>query len=180
MKAASTLALGKLFAAMSLAAIGGANAIVPEIHREVVVRHGWLSERAFADLFAVSQATPGPNLLIVSLVGWKLTGAAGLAVATLAFLAPSILLVLAVGRLMHRRAIGGAVALLQEALAPIAVSLVAASGLIMAQAADTSLLLLLITVGSATFVVGSRRNPLWALAIGVGLVVVAQSVSGRR
>ena len=49
------------FAIMSLLALGGANAVVPEMHRQAVELRGWMSDREFTDMFAMSQAAPGPG-----------------------------------------------------------------------------------------------------------------------
>ena len=65
-------------------AFGGANAVIPEIHRDVVAVSGWMTDQQFADLFAISQAAPGPNILIVSLVGYQVAGVAGALVTTAA------------------------------------------------------------------------------------------------
>jgi chromate transporter len=65
------------FAIMSLLALGGANAVVPEIHRQAVEFRGWMTERQFADMFAISQAAPGPNVMIVTLVGFHVAGLPG-------------------------------------------------------------------------------------------------------
>src|SRR5579864_8192639 len=65
------------FAALSLVAIGGINAILPEIHRVVVDVEGWMTSGEFADLFALAQLAPGPNAMVVALVGWKVAGVAG-------------------------------------------------------------------------------------------------------
>ena len=70
------------FAMMSLLAFGGANAVVPEIHRQAVEIGFWMTERQFADLFAISQAAPGPNVMIVTLVGYHVAGFLGALVAT--------------------------------------------------------------------------------------------------
>ncbi|MGE5669353.1 MAG: chromate transporter, partial [Betaproteobacteria bacterium] len=59
------------FSALSLVAIGGINAIVPEIHRVVVDLQGWMTSAEFARLFALAQIAPGPNAMVVALVGWK-------------------------------------------------------------------------------------------------------------
>jgi hypothetical protein len=50
--------------------------------------------------FAISQAAPGPNVLLVSLIGWHIAGFAGLAIATLAMIFPSSLLAFIAGRLV--------------------------------------------------------------------------------
>lgn len=60
--------------ALSLFTIGGMNAAIPELHRQVVEVHGWMSDRRFADLFAIAQAAPGPNIIIVALIGWEVAG----------------------------------------------------------------------------------------------------------
>ncbi|HXM71201.1 MAG TPA: chromate transporter, partial [Thermoanaerobaculia bacterium] len=80
------------FASLSLVAIGGANAIMPDIHHRIVDVLGWMNDTTFANLFAIAQTAPGPNVLIVSLIGWHVAGLAGLAVATLAMILPSSLL----------------------------------------------------------------------------------------
>src|SRR6185437_6578527 len=77
------------FAALSLVAIGGINAILPEIHRVVVDVESWMTSAEFADLFALAQLAPGPNAMVVALVGWKVAGLAGALVATVAACGPS-------------------------------------------------------------------------------------------
>ena len=71
-----------MFMQFSLLAVGGANAIVPELHRVVVSELRWMSGQEFAALFALAQAAPGPNVLVVSLVGWKVAGVPGAIAAT--------------------------------------------------------------------------------------------------
>jgi chromate transporter len=53
-------------ALLSFVSIGGVNAAIPELHRQVVEIHHWLSEQQFTDFFAIANAAPGPNLLIVT------------------------------------------------------------------------------------------------------------------
>jgi len=161
--------LGQLaltFIAMSLGAIGGANAVVPEIHQQVVTLHGWLNDTTFANLFAIAQAAPGPNVMFVSLIGWHLAGPLGLVVVTVAICLPSSLLTFGVSRIRRRMMEAGWLKLLQTALMPIPLALMAASALIMARAADHTLLTVVVTLGTAFFVAFSNRNPLWALTVG--------------
>ena len=62
---------------MSLFAIGGANAPCPEMHRLAVEVQGWMTDRQFADMFAIAQVTPGPNVIIVTLIGYHVAGLPG-------------------------------------------------------------------------------------------------------
>jgi chromate transporter len=173
MSEASPGALAATFAMISLVAIGGANAVVPDIHRQIVEVHHWMDSATFAQLFAIAQVAPGPNVLIVSLIGWKLAGWGGLAAATIGMLAPSGLVAFASGRGLRTRAEAPWVKAAKTGLAPIAVGLIAASGLVMARAADSSLWLAGVTFAAAAFVVFTRHNPLIALAAAACAAVIA-------
>jgi len=74
------LALMGMFGSLSLLSIGGGNTVLPEMHLRAVSGQHWLTNSQFADIFSISQAAPGPSILIVALVGY----AAGLAVAGVA------------------------------------------------------------------------------------------------
>ncbi len=67
------------FALLSLFAVGGANAAIPEMHRIAVEVMHWMSDRQFADIFAIAQVSPGPNVIIVTLIGYHVAGLAGAA-----------------------------------------------------------------------------------------------------
>ena len=71
------------FGLMSLFAVGGANSAIPEMHRVAVDVQHWMNDKQFADVFAISQLAPGPNVLIVTLIGYSVAGVAGAVVATL-------------------------------------------------------------------------------------------------
>lgn len=161
------------FAALSLVAIGGANAIVPEMRHEVVEVFRWMDTPTFLNLFAIAQAAPGPNVLIASLVGWQVAGLPGLLVATLAISLPPSLIAFTTGRVLQRMAHSRAVVVLRAGLVPIAVGLILASGVVLARVADHSLLGVAITLGAAAMVVGTGLNPLAALASGTLVSVVA-------
>ena len=109
------------FATLSLVAIGGINAILPEIHRVVVDVEGWMSSAEFAELFALAQLSPGPNAMIVALVGWKVAGVAGALVATLAACGPSSVACYIAWQWADRLRQSKLRAIVQRALAPIAI-----------------------------------------------------------
>ena len=124
------VALALTFALMSLFAVGGANAAIPEMHRVAVdVRH-WLTDKQFADVYAISQLSPGPNVLIVTLIGYSVAGVAGALIATLAMCVPTAVLALFVSRLLARSSRARWPAIVQAALVPLSIGLMGASGLI--------------------------------------------------
>ena len=87
----ATIALALLFGQLSLLAFGGANSILPELQRQIVGR-GWMSGHEFAALFALAQAAPGPNMMVVSLIGWRVAGLSGALVSTIAIAGPTSVL----------------------------------------------------------------------------------------
>ncbi|MBS0223048.1 MAG: chromate transporter [Proteobacteria bacterium] len=163
------LQIARVFALLSLVSIGGANAVLPEIRRQVVVVQGWMSDPAFANVFAISHAAPGPNIIMVSLIGWQLAGLAGLLVATLAIMIPSCTLAFVAGRAIAHWSERRWTKLLREGLVPLALGLILASGLSMMQVADHDAVTVAISLATAAFVILSRRNPLWAIVTGAAI-----------
>ena len=154
------------FGLMSLFAVGGANAAIPEMHRVAVdVRH-WMTDKQFADVFAISQMAPGPNVLIVTLIGYSVAGVAGALVATLAMCGPTAVVAYYVSRLLTRSSHSRWPAIIQVALVPLSIGLMGASGLILALASDRNWTSALVTALSAVLAVATRLNPLWMLLAG--------------
>ena len=170
------VSLAGIFAELSLLAFGGGNTILPEMQRQVVDVHQWMTAREFSALFALAQAAPGPNLMIVPLVGWRVAGWPGLAVSALAKFAPSSMVTgLAMG-LWRRFKDKPWRRIVQTGLVPLTVGLVSSSAAIIARASDHSAGLAAITVLGAIAAVSGRINPLWILAGGgaAGLFGVGQ------
>lgn len=165
------LAVTLLFARLSLLAIGGGNAAVPEMHREIVERHGWMSDATFAEAWALSAAAPGPNVLVVVVLGWSLAGFAGLFGALLGFLGPAALLTWAVAGLAMRVEKHPLMIALRGGLVPLAYGLSMATGLVTAVAAANGTVMeealsIAITAGAALMAWRSSRSPFWALVAG--------------
>jgi chromate transporter len=151
------------FAIMSLLALGGANAVVPEMHRQAVELRGWMSDRQFADLFAISQVAPGPNVMIVTMIGYQVAGLSGALVATLAMCGPTAVLALFLGRTWDRFKDAPWRLAVQAGLVPISVGLVGASAIVLTRASDHNWVAVVITVATAAVAYGTRWNPLWLI-----------------
>lgn len=158
--------LAATFSTMSLFAIGGANAALPEIHRVAVTLNHWLTEQQFADAFAIAQLSPGPNVLIVTLIGYQAAGLVGALVATVGMCGPSATLAYVVSRLLGRAGQSPWPAIIQAALVPLSIGLMAASGLILALGSDRSVAAMVLTATVAVLAAVTRINPLWLLLAG--------------
>jgi chromate transporter len=158
--------LASTFGLMSLFAVGGANAAIPEMHRIAVDVQHWMTDKQFADVYAISQLSPGPNVLIVTLIGYSVAGVAGALAATLAMCVPTAVLAYYVSRLLARSGRSRWPAIIQAALVPLSIGLMAASGLIVALASDRTVTAALVTAVAAVLTFATRLNPLWILLAG--------------
>lgn len=153
-------------------AIGGFITTMPDLHRFVVDAHGWLTDESFVTLFALAQAAPGPNMIVVTLIGWELGGALGALLGTLAACLPTLFMAYGVSRFWSSYNGTGWYRLIERAVAPFAVGLVLATGVLLANGAAVRPLDYVLTAGTVAFMLLSRRSPLIPLAIAavVGLV----------
>lgn len=159
------------FGAISLVSVGGGIAVLPEMHRLVVEVHGWMSDADFARRFALAQAAPGPNVLVVGLFGWHVGGVAGMLTAVVAMTLPTSLLAFGFSRLRARLAGRFWLRVTERGLVPVAVGLIGASGLILAQGTATGWMPAVLTASSALFVWRTDYSPLWVLGAGAVLGV---------
>lgn len=157
------VALVLIFAELSLLGFGGGNTILPEMQRQVVDIHGWMTAQQFSALFALAQAAPGPNMMLAPLIGWQVAGLGGLAVTTIATFGPSSILIGVVMGLWRRFKDKPWRRVVQDGLVPITVGLVSASAAVLVTTSDTSWGLAAITAAAAALGMMKRVHPLLVL-----------------
>lgn len=163
---ATLASLAAIFTQLSLLAFGGGNTILPEMQRQVVDIHHWMSARDFSAMFALAQAAPGPNMMIVPLVGWHVAGWQGVLVTSLAKFGPSSILTGIVLKVWQRFKDRPWRRIAQAGLVPMTVGLVAASAALITEASDHTWSLAVITAAVALITFTTRIHPLWVLAAG--------------
>jgi chromate transporter len=153
------------FLSLSLVAFGGVGAVLPELRRRGVDVEHWITDAEFAQLYALAQATPGPPILIVTLLGLRAAGYPGALVATAATIVPTSLLVFAVARIWDRFAGSAWRTAIQRGLAPITAGLLAASAFVLVRTVDRSVTAVLITAAVAIVATRTRVDPLSVFAV---------------
>lgn len=167
------LQLAAVFAPLSLVAFGGGPTIVAELERQTVAVHGWLTHQDFIDIFAISRVAPGPGILMITLMGWKVAGWLGAIVASFAFYIPSGLLVFSASLLWRRHRTAAWRDTVERGLAPIAIGLIFAGAYSVLNATQGGVLAFA-TAGLAAAVLMWRRvNPLLLLTCGAALYALA-------
>jgi chromate transporter len=157
------------FALLSFVAFGGATALLPEMHRVVVENHHWLDDATFTHLYAIAQAAPGPNVLVVTLIGWEVAGLAGALMATLAMCLPmSVVIYLLIDRW---ESFAGArwQKAISLGVAPLAVGLIFSGATLIAQAASFGWAAWVLVGATVLANLRLKVHPLWFIGVG-GLI----------
>jgi chromate transporter len=162
-------AMFKQFLLLSLLSVGGANTTVSEMHRFMVIEHGWIDDTRFTELYAISQAAPGPNVLFVALFGIEAAGLAGLVVAMLGICGPSSVLALLLERAAAEPRNARWLGLARRSLAPLTVGLVLATGVVLARGAATDVATALLIATTVAAMLRTRAHPLLMIAIGAAI-----------
>ncbi|MFN8522246.1 MAG: chromate transporter [Chloroflexota bacterium] len=158
--------LARTWAVLSLIAIGGINTVIPEVYHQSVVVQRWITDAEFGNLLAISQTSPGPNGLVVSLIGWRVAGLAGFLVSTAAVQLPPAAVAFALSRLRQRLGAESWLGTAQSGLVPIAIGLILASGYVTAVAVDRTIAAVATTIIVSVVVWRTRLNPMWLLGCG--------------
>ena len=160
------IALAIVFTQLSLLAFGGGNAILPEMQHQVVHVHHWLTAEEFSALFAMAQAAPGPNMMIVPLVGWHVAGPAGLLVTSFAKFGPSSVITVFALKFWNQFKDHPLRERFEKALKPITVGLVLVSAWIIADASAQNSLLITIIAIATVMSLFKKVHPLWVMLFG--------------
>ncbi|MBK0064353.1 MULTISPECIES: chromate transporter [unclassified Acinetobacter] len=166
------MTLAVVFTQLSVLAFGGGNAILPEMQHQVVNIHHWMSAEQFSSLFAMAQAAPGPNMMIVPLIGWHVAGPAGLLVTSLAKFGPSSMITVYALKFWQRFKDHPFRRRFEKALKPITVGLVLVSAWMIAQASAQNTVLVLIVILTALLGLFKKIHPLWVMLLGATLGIV--------
>jgi chromate transporter len=96
------LRLASVMGLISVLSFGGANAVLPQLHSDVVDKQHWLTSPEFARFWALGQMVPGPTLTIGALIGYAVAGLVGAAVASFALFVPAGVIAYALGSAWER------------------------------------------------------------------------------
>lgn len=150
---------------LSLLTVGSALAVVPELHRLMVLDSGLLTEAQFNAAIAIAQAAPGPNVLFIAVMGYQAAGLAGAAAMLGGFLLPAGLLAYAAARWGYQRRDSKVIRALKVGTAPIVIALLfSTSWILLAQTPGWRAVALSVT--SALLVWRTRTHALALIGAG--------------
>lgn len=118
------------FLKIGLFSFGGGYAMLPMIEREVVDLNGWITQKEFIDIVAISQSTPGPiSINSATYIGYKTAGILGSAMATLGTVLPSFIVMLIICKFFLKFKDNKHVDAALSGLRPVVIGLIAAAAI---------------------------------------------------
>jgi chromate transporter len=162
-------ALARVFAYLSLLTVGGGMAAFPEMNLLTVEVHKWLTFPQLIHIYSVGQMAPGPNMMMIVVIGQWAGGVLGAILTLVAFFGPTAILAFAVGRLWKRLEKWPWRRSIQEGLAPVSIGLLLAGCFTMAKGAITGVDTAAIATGVLLILMLYKVNP--ALLVLAGAAV---------
>ena len=154
--------LALVFSMLSLLAVGGGTAVLPEMQTVLAQRYS-IDHTTFVHIYSIGQLAPGPNMMMVLVFGFQIAGLLGALVVLLSFFIPSSLLCLFVGRLWTRIGEGPMRRAVQNALEPISIGLMCSGVFAVAKSAIAGPVSISLAVITFTIILLTRINPVYII-----------------
>jgi chromate transporter len=158
-----------VFGMLSVLAVGGGLAVLPEMKKLTVEQYHWVTADQFVDFYSLGQMAPGPNMVMVTLIGYKVAGLVGAISVLVAFFLPASVLTFGANRLWHRLSAWPWRESIRRGLGPVTVGLMLAGVISIGKVAIDVVGAAVLAVVVAVLVLTTRINP--ALLILGGAIV---------
>jgi len=146
------------FALLSILAVGGGTAVLPEMQTILAHQFG-IDHTQFVHIYSIGQLAPGPNMLMVLVIGYQIAGLIGAGVVLLSFFLPSSVLCFYVGRLWNRFGESPWRRSIQNALEPISIGLMSSGVYAVAKASVVSGITLALALVTLYLILRTKINP---------------------
>ena len=154
---------------LSALAVGGLGSVIPDIQRYVVEQNGWFTARQFGEIYALAQVIPGPNVLIVTMLGWLVSGWQGALAVTVALFIPGSIISSMVIRAGAHNPEARVAVTVRRGLAPVVIGLSMSTAWIMFSTISGDWRAVIVTLLSVILVLRTPLSPLWLIGAGAAL-----------
>lgn len=156
------------FALLSVLAVGGGTAVLPEMQTILAHQFG-IDHTQFVHIYSIGQLAPGPNMLMVLVIGYQIAGLIGAGVVLLSFFLPSSLMCFYMGRLWNRFGENPWRRSIQNALEPISIGLMTSGVYAVAKASVVSGITLALALVTLYLILRTKINPVLVILGSGGL-----------
>lgn len=162
------------FALLSVLAVGGGTAVLPEMQTILAHQFG-IDHTQFVHIYSIGQLAPGPNMLMVLVIGYQIAGLIGAGVVLLSFFLPSSLMCFYMGRLWNRFGENPWRRSIQNALEPISIGLMSSGVYAVAKASVVSGITLALALVTLYLILRTKINPVLVILGSGGLGAMLMS-----
>ena len=162
-------ALMRVFSYLSILTVGGGMAAFPEMKVLTVEVHKWLTFSQLIHIYSVGQMAPGPNMMMIIVIGQWAAGLVGALVVLVAFFGPTAVLAYVIAKAWRKLDKWPWRTSIQQGLAPVSIGLLLAGCFTMAKGAITGVETGSIAVATLLILLRYKINP--ALLVVGGAVV---------
>ncbi|MGH7384640.1 MAG: chromate transporter [Candidatus Rokuibacteriota bacterium] len=148
---------------LSLLCVGGGLGVIPEMERQAVTIHQWLTAREFVDGYTLTQLTPGPNMLIAVFVGYRAHGLLGAFLAGLAMFLPTSIVAMVISHHWQQWRTRPWAGPVEQALIPVGIGLMAGGVYTLARTAIHDGVTMALAALTALAVTSDRVPPVLAV-----------------
>lgn len=143
---------------------GGGYAMLPLLEEAVIKSHNWMTKTEFIDIFAISEMTPGPIAVnSATFVGYRVAGILGSAVATLAVILPSFIIISLIFVFLNKFKNSPYVDWIFKGIRPMVLGLIASAGVTVAKTGLVDIKSLIVGAGIFYFVTFKKLNPIFGI-----------------
>lgn len=162
------ISLALSFSLLSLLAVGGGTAVLPEMQTILAQQFG-IDHVHFVHIYSIGQIAPGPNMLMVLVIGFQIAGILGAGVVLISFFLPSSILCFYVGRIWGRFAENSWRRSIQNALEPISIGLMSSGVYAVAKSTIVNPITIVLGLISLYLILRTKINPVFVI-LGSGML----------
>lgn len=142
--------------------------MIPLMEKELVDRHGWITNDEFMEIITLSQTMPGIFAAnMAAHIGWRLRGIPGAIISVLGNILMPILIILTLAMGLHYLQGNAVVEAIFKGVRPVVVALIAAPVFRMAKTAHISRYNFWIPLVAALLIWLLGVSPIWVILIAV-------------
>ncbi len=160
------------FLLLAAVAVGGLGSLIPEMQRYVVEQNGWFTARQFGEIYALSQVIPGPNVMIITMLGWLVSSWQGAILVTIAIFTPGMVICAMVIRAGANDPDSRGAQSVKKGLAPVVIGLSLSTSWIMLTTVSDDWRGAVLALLTVVLVLRTKLNPLWWIGAGAVLGMV--------
>ena len=160
------------FLLLAAVAVGGLGSLIPEMQRYVVEQNGWFTARQFGEIYALSQVIPGPNVMIITMMGWLVSSWQGAILVTIAIFTPGMVICAMVISAGANDPDSRGAQSVKKGLAPVVIGLSLSTSWIMLTTVSDDWRGAVLALLTVVLVLRTKLNPLWWIGAGAVLGMV--------